>query len=354
MGSPYATLEDPANLWYEQSNYVSTHLASVGYGIHFVVYAAVIYYTMQSRTTKRMWIWWLAFNTLLFAFGTINLACIIKYNENAWVNYRQYPGGPLNYLIEEQNVWFMTLGNVASILASFMSDGLLLYRAGVLWNFAWYIVVPPALFYVACIILSIMEVIQLALPLAALPPMSLAVWVVLMLLPIWLTMLIAGRILHHRRTMIKVLGPEYARSYAGIGAIVVESAIPFTIISIVLLGLFGDNNTAQNLLVPLMVQCECIAPELIILRVVLGRAWTKGTMAGEGKGSAMQFAGRDTETGFDPVGGLDTRTTNSHANEAPSSTGQNRTSLVILPVGPGQHASGDEEKFGHTSLENAI
>ncbi|KAJ7625907.1 hypothetical protein FB45DRAFT_922612 [Roridomyces roridus] len=280
MGSPFATQEDHESLWYEQSNYVSTHLASVGYGIHIVVFAIVTYYTLLARTRARstyMWIVSLVFNMALFCMGTINLACSIKYNENAWVNERDYPGGPFNYLVEQQAIPFMTLGNVASILASFLSDGLLLYRVGVLWDFAWYIIVPPALFFVACIILSVMTVIQLALPNVPLPQLSLAVWIVLMILPIWLTALIAGRILSHRRTMIQVLGPSYAETYTGVSAIVVESAVPFTVISIVLLGLFGDKNTAQNLLIPLMVQVECIAPELIILRVMLGRCPVKSS-----------------------------------------------------------------------------
>jgi hypothetical protein len=72
-----------------------------------------------------MWIFWLVFNTLLFSLGTINLACSIRYNENAWVNDREYPGGPFNYLVEQGSLPFATLGNVASILASFMSDGML-------------------------------------------------------------------------------------------------------------------------------------------------------------------------------------------------------------------------------------
>ncbi|KAJ7152020.1 hypothetical protein C8R46DRAFT_483241 [Mycena filopes] len=295
MGSPFATQEDSPSLWYEQSTYVSTHLASMGFGIHMIVFFTVTYYTWRMRASiqPRVWVFWLVFNTLLFALGTINLACSIRFNENAWVNDRAYPGGPISYLLEQQSVPFLTLGNVASILASFMSDGLLLYRAGVLWHFAWYIIIPPALFFVACIILSIMVVIQLALPTVSLPELSLAVWIVLMLLPIWLTLLIAGRILYHRRAMIDALGPEYAKAYTSVSAIVVESALPFCIISIVLLGLFGNNNTAQNLFVPLLVQVECIAPELIILRVVLGRSWTRGTMSGEdstGTLSNLHFA----------------------------------------------------------------
>ncbi|KAJ7131590.1 hypothetical protein C8R43DRAFT_1024742 [Mycena crocata] len=347
MGSPFATQEDPETLWYEQSNYVSTHLASLGYGIHVVVFSTVTYYTllMRTRTKSQMWVLWLLFNTLLFSLGTINLACSIRFNENAWINDREYPGGPFNYLIEQGSVPFMTAGNVASILASFMSDGLLLYRAGVLWNFVWYIVVPPTMFFIACTVLSVMVVIQLALPTVDLPQLSLAVWIVLMILPIWLTILIAGRILYHRQTMIDVLGPQYARNYAGISAIVVESALPFTIISIVLLGLFGDKSTAQNLFISLMVQVECIAPELIILRVVLGRSWTKGTMSGEGNRSELQFASphkRHAESEFDEAAlaaAVGTQSTKSQTNET---FNQNRTSLVVLR--DGGHVEGKKEQ----------
>ncbi|KAF7343851.1 hypothetical protein MSAN_01966400 [Mycena sanguinolenta] len=338
MGSPFATQEDPANLWYEQSNYRATHLAAVGYGLHVAVFGIVTYYILQLRSSvargiprKRTWMFWLAFNSLQFAFGTINLACSIAFNENAWINDRGYPGGPFSYLVEQGNIPFVTLGNVASILASFLSDGMLLYRAGVLWDFAWYIVVPPAIFFIACIILSVMTVIQLALPNVALPQLSLAVWIVLMLLPIWLTLLIGGRILYHRKTMIKVMGPEYARNYTGIFAIVVESALPFTIISIILLGLFGDKNTGQNLFVPLMVQFECIAPEMIVLRVVMGRAWTKGTMS-DGDyppDSDIHFVSPHGKTGAQlelDQAALGTESTTSETRET---DGRKRASLVL-------------------------
>ncbi|KAJ6503872.1 hypothetical protein C8R45DRAFT_924212 [Mycena sanguinolenta] len=353
MGSPFATQEDPGSLWYEQSNYRATHLAAVGYGLHVAVFAVVTYYTLQLRssaasgTRKRMWIFWLAFNSLQFAFGTINLACSIAFNENAWINDRGYPGGPFSYLVEQGNIPFATLGNVASILASFLSDGMLLYRAGVLWDFAWYIVLPPALFFIACIILSVMTVIQLALPSVSLPQLSLAVWIVLMLLPIWLTILIAGRILFHRKTMIEVMGPEYARNYTGIFAIVVESALPFAIISIILLGLFGDKNTAQNLFVPLMVQFECIAPEMIILRVVMGRAWTQGTMSGDyAPDSDIHFVSPHRKSGAQSKleqAELGTKSTGSETRET-DGVRRERISLVLR----------DEEKQGNSPEGSSV
>ncbi|EEB86987.1 hypothetical protein MPER_15871, partial [Moniliophthora perniciosa FA553] len=75
----------------------------------------------------------------------------IRYNENAWVTQRGYPGGSFSYLIEQQNHPVLTLGNTASILASFWADGLMLQRVVVLYQRNWWVIVPPTLFYIACI-----------------------------------------------------------------------------------------------------------------------------------------------------------------------------------------------------------
>ncbi|KAL0568750.1 hypothetical protein V5O48_013238 [Marasmius crinis-equi] len=294
----FDTQEDPVDLWYEQATFVSTHLSSIGYGIHVAVFFTVTYYLFTKKTQHKLF--WLLFNGLLFAFGTINLACSILFNENAWVNKRGYPGGPKAYLWEQQAIPTQTLGNSASILASFLADGLMLQRVIILYNWNWWIIVPPALFYVACVILSILTTVQLALPTqTSWTPLSLPVWIVLMVLPMWLTALIAGRIWYHRRQLIQTLGPDAARLYAGVAAIVIESALPFTILSVILLGLFGNNDVAQNLFVSLLVQVECIAPEMIVLRVILGQAWTSQTMkqgknknadAGNNHLTTMEFA----------------------------------------------------------------
>ncbi|KAJ8083121.1 hypothetical protein PM082_008990 [Marasmius tenuissimus] len=269
----FDTLEDPGDLWFERATFVSTHLSSVGYGIHVAVFFTVTYFLLKKKMQYKLL--WLLFNGSLFAFGTISLACSIYYNENAWVNQREYPSGPFAYLFEQQALPTQTLGNTAAILASFFADattgchpirlelvgyrstGVVLYR----------------------VFLSILTTIQLALPdQTNWTPLSLPVWIVLMILPMWLTALIAGRILYYRHELKKLMGTEAAKVYTGVAAVVIESALPFTIISIILLGLFGDNNVAQNLFVSLMVQIECIAPEMIVLRVILGHAWTSQTL----------------------------------------------------------------------------
>ncbi|KAJ3993832.1 hypothetical protein F5050DRAFT_1842514 [Lentinula boryana] len=285
VSSPFATQEDPQTLWYEQSTYDSAHLASVGYGIHVAVFSTVTYIMLKKRShpkgaNEQAWIGWLIFNFLL-THGSMTASTPEAHLHNA-------------YLVEQQSLPVVTLGNVASILASILADALLLYRAAILWNFVWYVIIPPALFFIACVILSILTVIQIALPTQVhWVPLSLAVWIILMIMPMWLSALIAGRIYYQKAKLANVLGNEDVNTYTGICAILIESALPFTVISIILLGLFGSNNIGQNLFVPLLVQVECIAPEMIILRVMLGRAWTRHTLATGGEHSPqleMQFA----------------------------------------------------------------
>ncbi|KAF8076135.1 hypothetical protein FPV67DRAFT_1664435 [Lyophyllum atratum] len=273
MSSPYATVEDPQDLWYEQSNFVATHLAAMGYGLHVAIFFIAAYHVLRRpQSSAKSRIFWLAFLVVLLTTSTINIACSIKFNQSAWVDERNYPGGPIQFMFEQQSRPILTLGNTASILASFLADGLLLYRAMVLWNYTWYIILLPTLFFIVCVILSILTVIQIAIPdFAGIVNLAFPVWLVLMIINIVLSAMIAVRILSMRRAVKSGLGDEYARPYTTIAAIVVEAALPFTILSIILLVLFGGHNTAQNLFVPLLVQVECIAPALIILRVIRGR-----------------------------------------------------------------------------------
>lgn len=273
MPSPYATVEDPQDLWYEQSNYVATHIAAMGYGLHVAVFFIAAYHVLRKpQSSVRSRVFWLTFLLTLLATGTINIACSIKFNQSAWIDERNYPGGAIQFLLEQQSQPILTLGNTASILASFLADGILLYRVMVLWHYTWYIILLPALFYIVCVILSILTVIQIAAPdFADIVNLSFPVWLVLMIINIVLSAMITVRILSMRRTVKSGLGDEYAKPYATVAAVVVEAALPFTILSIILLVLFGDHDTAQNLFVPLLVQVECIAPGLIILRVIRGR-----------------------------------------------------------------------------------
>lgn len=86
------------------------------------IYTLVTYYCLHQ--SKIPWKW-IVFNTALFVFGTINLATSIHFNETAWIDERNYPGGPYAFLLEQQNRTVQTVGNAASIITTTMAEGLL-------------------------------------------------------------------------------------------------------------------------------------------------------------------------------------------------------------------------------------
>ena len=88
------------------------------------------------------------------------------------------------------------------------------------------------------------------------PNFAFTVWMMLMALNLLLSLLLVIRLLRMRRNLQSVMGTQYGKEYTGIAAMVVESALPYGIISIIFLVLFGKRDLSQNLLLPLLVQIE--------------------------------------------------------------------------------------------------
>ncbi|KAF8875993.1 hypothetical protein BD779DRAFT_177394 [Infundibulicybe gibba] len=282
MPSPYATAENSQSLWIEQSSYVSTHIAAIAYGLHATLFATILHFVFHPKQMQKRggrWVGWFAMSCALFAIGTISLACSIHFNQTAWVDERNYPGGPLAFLTEQQGRSVLTVGNSATLMASCLAGGLLLHRVFILWNNRWQIVVLPALFYLASITLGVLRVAQIPMKnLGGMIDLGVVTWSCLVALNMCLSMMIAVRIIMMRRTVINLLGRDHARVYTGAAAFVIEAAMPFMIISTVLLVLFGGKSTSSNLFVPLLVQIECISPLLIILRIFRNQAWSSFTL----------------------------------------------------------------------------
>ena len=62
---------------------------------------------------------------MLFAMGTVNLACNTKMTELMFIDNRGYPGGPNGWFIAYYSEGVNTAGNVAYSVANFLADGLL-------------------------------------------------------------------------------------------------------------------------------------------------------------------------------------------------------------------------------------
>jgi len=96
-----------------------------------------------------------------------------------------------------------------------------------------------------------------------------------------------------RNQLRESFGSEHARLYTTMATMILESALPYGLISFIFIVLYGTKNTAADLFIPLLVQVEvshyprskwlrlltsrtnlkCITPMIIILRVARGQTW---------------------------------------------------------------------------------
>ncbi|EMD39212.1 hypothetical protein CERSUDRAFT_152269 [Gelatoporia subvermispora B] len=284
MDNTWATQESPQLLWFEQTSFIGQQLASITYGMHIIVFFTCSYYILQGKQERGLKnLGWLFYISALFAMGTINLATNIRFNQRAWIDERNYPGGPSAFIMQRISSPVDTLGTSAGIVGDFLADSLLVYRVYVVWH-KWYMLVLPIIVLTASTVLSCLLTIQTALPGGSLWStntinFSVPYWSISMSLNIILTLLLVARLLWMRRRISQVLGPQYSSTYTSVAAMIIESALPYALVSFVFVVLYGLQNTAENLFIPVLTQVECISPMLVIMRVARGRAVSYQTMS---------------------------------------------------------------------------
>ncbi|KAI0947266.1 hypothetical protein AcV7_009730 [Taiwanofungus camphoratus] len=197
------------------------------------------------------------------------------------------------------------------------------------------VMIIPCLTYLASTVLSVLSVVELAKPEASLWARSalnfnVPYWSISMALSILLTLLLVSRLLWMRRQITSTMGIEPGKMYTNVAAMMVEPALPYSLVSLIYIILYGMRNTAQSLFLALLVQAECTAPELIVLRVVSGRAWSTSTRSQEPM-SEIQF---NSEAQTESISNMAHRTndiptiTFCHATNAESKFNSSPASIV--------------------------
>jgi hypothetical protein len=266
-------------------------------GITIFIYFMTIHYLRVGKK-KGNWIWFI-FVTVLFGLATTNIALNIRFTQLVYIDNREYPGGPLMFLIQQQAVPINVAGNAESILITFFADALLVISSYIfhvsptaqtiffrstgatyctedggsssfLFLCGWQLQVYLSFHHLSLrsdkyicprAVLSGLFVAQAALPGSSL-------WVpyfaVVMSLNILLTLLLSGRLYYMHRQMSDALGPQHGRTYTHIATMLVESAIPYAVISFIFIVLYAKKNTTANLFIPLWVQAAvsqlCLFP----------------------------------------------------------------------------------------------
>ncbi|KAK0186806.1 hypothetical protein F5146DRAFT_1143193 [Armillaria mellea] len=305
---PYKTVEPAPFLWLEQALHATVHIGAMAYGVQLAIAFLAVYNVLHS--TKKRYVWQtITFISFIVILSTIYTACNIHFNEMAWIDERNYPGGPLAYQLEQQNQKVQTVGNVASVLLTILADLCMLWRCYVVYHNKWTVIVIPGLVFLAITVLGMFVIVRLADPGASLwasevVDISVPYWSLSISFNLLITLMITSRILLMRKKIQASLGRQYGSTYTGVAAMMIECAIPYALVSFIFIILYGLKNTASNLFVPLMTMIEGITPLLIILRVSGGQALSKETVATAGEVSFVRFrrgVGRSTESASAPV-----------------------------------------------------
>ncbi|KAH7918123.1 hypothetical protein BV22DRAFT_1134841 [Leucogyrophana mollusca] len=229
-------------------------------------------------------IFYVIYSAILLFFITVSTATDVVFGQLMWIEHRDVPRGPFAYFGENLAAWYNTFGTATDVAANAMGDGLLLYRVYMIWGSRPWVVAFPALIYLGSVVMAIMMTIESALPganiwqgLAA----SFGIpWVALTIsFNIIATVMIVTRLLLVYMRVRHVLPADLTRTYTGVISILVESALPFTILGVAYLAAYVQNSPTATALGFVWGNVVVVSPQLIILRVAMGVAWSKDTLA---------------------------------------------------------------------------
>ncbi|KAG0700582.1 hypothetical protein DFH29DRAFT_931310 [Suillus ampliporus] len=269
-------------LAFERSLYVGNSIATAIYGGNLFIYAYSTYLLMASRKVMQRRTFYICFGGFLLILLTISVASNLAMGDLMWIENRNIPGGPPAFLAANMAAWYNDFGTAADTAANILADGLLLYRCYIIWESRLQVIVIPAIIYLGSTAMGILMVVESAMPMSNIWQGLAAhfgiAWVALTVgFNIIVTALISARLLLLHRRIQFALTDKQRSVYTGTVAILVESALPFTVLGIIYLGTYIKGIPSATAVGIVWGTFVVLTPQLIILRIASGLAWSKDT-----------------------------------------------------------------------------
>ncbi|KAH7918948.1 hypothetical protein BV22DRAFT_887473 [Leucogyrophana mollusca] len=269
-------------------------LTGVAYGAVVVLAAMCLHSLCRRRRARDMTrgrsMFFLVYVSTIFILGSITFGTNAEFAQLAFVDNRNFPGGPSAYQQEMFSLPVNIVSDVALVLANWCADLLLIWRCTVIYRdcrpaLKFCATAIPSLMFAGSLAMGSMWLVQTSSPSTSFQNvqeginytvpyfgLSLAINVVV-------TSLIVARLLVTRHRLAKILGLSHGSHYTSIAALVIESASLYTAFSLLFLVPFAVNNPVANVFIQVMGEIQIIAPLLIIYRVLAGKAWSDQTTA---------------------------------------------------------------------------
>lgn len=272
-----------SSLKFERCFYVGNILGAIIYGVQ--IYIAINSIRLLARSSRTFYSKFLVGYVILMTICmTVAIAATAFAGQAMWIDHRDFPGGPFAYHRSTSSNWFNALGTACVMFANFMGDGLLSYRCFKLWDSNIGMIAVPFVIYVASTASAIITCIESYAPQLlkflvyreinfALPWISLTSG-----LNVILTFLIVSRLMQFRRQADNIgefnLDSTNPNVYTNAIAIVVESALPFSILGVLYAVCFGKGNAVYVVISVIWASLAGLSPMLIILRISTGSSWS--------------------------------------------------------------------------------
>lgn len=287
MSSSWTPDESSETLLAEKGWLQGTVVSAVAYGIDVALYFMCfnLLFRQMNRTNYKKHLPLLTLITLVFILSTLFMAALANFTQLAFIQYRNYPGGPNAFENNMFGIPVDNLGNACGLISMILADGLVVWRCMVIYRGCmvplWVVMLFPGLMYAASIVMGIMWMLQVttASPYFSLTHINYTVpYLSLSLaLNIIITIIIVLRLLTYRHRISKVLGSGYGAQYTSVAAMIIESAALYSTFSVALLTLFAIGNPISAAFIEALTQVQIIAMLLIVFRVAQGKGWSQDT-----------------------------------------------------------------------------
>ncbi|KAH7890464.1 hypothetical protein F5I97DRAFT_1933774 [Phlebopus sp. FC_14] len=286
-------------IFFQHALYIGNNLQSILYGVQLVLYIKTMHLLLgRGAGRKRSDLFYAFFSTMMCILETIWIATQAIMGEEMWISNGDYPGGPSAYWTDYASAWYMTLGTTAVVLLQLMTDGLMIYRCFIVWDSPGVVVVP-----------SIVWLLTLGLGITVLwisgspngnffgglaSHVGLAYYATSILLNTIVTTVICYRVVYHGMKIKRQLGPECACTYFDVATVIIESVLPYTVSGLAFVVSFGVGSALSITFGSVYLMFMSISPQMLILRVIMGRAWHRNT--GWPHSTGVKFSPRTTNS----------------------------------------------------------
>ncbi|KAG1809582.1 uncharacterized protein BJ212DRAFT_1378402 [Suillus subaureus] len=287
--------ESPAQLYAEKTWLAGSIMTGVGYGIvlalSWLCLQSLWYRTRIKDADYTRNCFFLGYVCVMFTLGSLFIGSNSQFTQLAFINDRNYPGGPSAWEVEMFSIAVDEISNVSFVLADWCATALMVWRCVIIYRDCgicpWPILVMLGTMLLSSFVLGTLFLYQISSPSSS--PYSAAGMTVNFTLPyffcelatnIIVTILIVLRLYFYRLHMKQaLLGPRHVVEHTSVESMIIESAAIYSTFSLLFLIPFATGSPVANVFMQVLGEVQLIAPLLIIFREAQGNGWISSALS---------------------------------------------------------------------------